>query len=547
MSYDNIFDKIQSRYEEKLEISAETILSEATQSKLKNRKANLFQKIMSIRNKFINSNNINNDKNINKIEKKLNLRKILESVKNTNDKINIINNIFINNISSAKEIISKYINTFNYNEQDLNPESEKYTNYLLDFIEENQDLAKNNIILNNKNIHCLISRINLMSEEKINYDYNYIMLSVYFSILDENVNKLFRQQINHQNLIQLIIKHETCLSYIYLFYIYGFIYYLSNQEIEQYEGILDSIIGALINKKECKNDKLLWEMYNLLTYFSSNKKFVEKIYNNYQYIFCRRNFYEKDSITIEKLKIINNIFSNMDNKQIFAFLTKEKDLTLNMILYWLKFLSNENNIIKIKDDNNKLKLISLTLKIIIIITSYQDLTFAFLENKKCLNLIIICLNNFLKINISNQQSMLYFNQNNNHNISLVDIENIFLDIANNIIINNHNEFASIFYKNKIHLLLGNCLECYSKNNFIFNELLFNNILKLISALFEYEKKLNSNTMIIKNELDNNNFYNNILKIKENNANFPNLNNKCNDFIGIYYNDNSFNDINMDNN
>ena len=91
MSYDNIFDKIQSRYEEKFEISTETILSEATQSKLKNRKANLFQKIMSIRNKFINSNNINNDKNINKIEKKLNLRKILESVKNTNDKINIIN------------------------------------------------------------------------------------------------------------------------------------------------------------------------------------------------------------------------------------------------------------------------------------------------------------------------------------------------------------------------------------------------------------------------------------------------------------------------
>ena len=91
MSYDNIFDKIQSRYEEKFEISTETILSEATQSKLKNRKANLFQKIMSIRNKFINSNNINNDKNINKIEKKLSLRKILESVKNTNDKINIIN------------------------------------------------------------------------------------------------------------------------------------------------------------------------------------------------------------------------------------------------------------------------------------------------------------------------------------------------------------------------------------------------------------------------------------------------------------------------
>ena len=360
MSYNNIFDKIQSRYEEKPEISTETILSEATQSKLKNRKANLFQKIMSIRNKFLISNNISDTTNKNIIEKKLNLEKILEKIKNINDKINIINNIFINDISSAKEIISKYINIFNYDEKELNPDSEKYTNYLMDFIEENQELAKNNIVLNNNNINCLINRINLMSEEKINYNYNYIMICVYFSILDENVNKLFRQQINHQNLIQLIIKHETCLSYVYLFYIYGFIYYLSNQEIEQYEGILDSVIGALINKKDCKNDKLLWEMYNLLTYFSGIKKFVEKIYNNYQYIFCKRNFYEKDSITIERLKIINNIFSNMDNKQIFSFLTKEKDMTLNMILYWLKFLSNEKNIIKIKEDNNnKLKLISI--------------------------------------------------------------------------------------------------------------------------------------------------------------------------------------------
>ena len=543
MSYNNIFDKIQSRYEEKPEISTETILSEATQSKLKNRKANLFQKIMSIRNKFLISNNISDTKNKNIIEKKLNLEKILENIKNTNDKINIINNIFINDISSAKEIISKYINIFNYDEKELNPDSENYTNYLMDFIEENQELSKNNIVLNNNNINCLINRINLMSEEKINYNYNYIMICVYFSILDENVNKLFRQQINHHNLIQLIIKHETCLSYIYLFYIYGFIYYLSNQEIEQYEGILDSVIDALINKKDCKNDKLLWEMYNLLTYFSGIKKFVEKIYNNYQYIFCKRKFYEKDSITIEKLKIINNIFSNMDNKQIFAFLTKEKDITLNMILYWLKFLSNEKNIIKSKDDNNKLKLISLTLKIIIRITSYQDLNFAFLENKKCLNLIIICLNNFLKLNISNPQLMLYSNQNNN-DISLVGIENIFLEIANNITINSHVEFITIFYKNKLHLLLVYCLECYSKNNFIINELLFYNILKLISALFEYEKKLNSNISIIKNELDNNNFYNIILNIKAKNTNFPNIDNKCNDFIQLYYNNYNFNDIDM---
>ena len=543
MSNDEIFDRIKSKYEEKEEINTETILSETTSSKIKNRKANIFRKIMSIRNKLIISNNDNKSKEINKSQKRLNFVQIFKNIKNINDKINIINNLFINNIQSAKEIISKYINILNYNEKDFNPDSEIYTNFLLDFIEENQDLAKNNIILNNNNINCLINRINLMSEEKINYDYNYIMICVYFSILDENVNKVLRQQINHQNLVQLIIKHESSISYIYLFYIYGFIYYLSNQEIEQYEGILDAIIGALINKKDCKNDKLLWEIYNLLTYFSGIKIFVEKFYNNYEYIFCKRNFYEKDSITIEKLKIINNMFSNMDNKQIFSFLTKEKDITLNIILFWLKFLSNENNIIKIKDDKTKLKLISLAMKIIIPITSYQDLTFAFLENKKCLNFIINCLNNFLKLNISNQQLMIYFNQNND-NISLIDLENIFLEIANNIINNSHEEFASIFYKNKLHLSLANTLECYSKNNFIINEILFTNILKIIAALFEYEKKLNTNTTIIKNELGNMNFFNIILNIQANNNNFPNIVNICNNFNAIYYNNNAFNEINM---
>jgi hypothetical protein len=271
---------------------------------------------------------------------------------NENDKINIINNIFINNIQKANEMISKYILKINYDENEINPESENYTNYLLDFLEDNQQLAKSNIVINKDNIKCLINRINNMANEIINYDYNYIMIYVYFSILDENVNKILRQQINHQNLYQLIIKHETCLSYIYLFYIYGFLYYLTNDEIAQYDKLLDAIIVALINKKNCKDDKLLWEIYNLLTYFSGIQKFVEKFYNNHDVIFGKRNFYEKDSITIEKLKIIINIFSNMDNKQIFMFLTKENDITLNIALFWLKFLNDNNHIIKVKDDLN---------------------------------------------------------------------------------------------------------------------------------------------------------------------------------------------------
>ena len=73
------------------------------------------------------------------------------------------------------------------------------------------------------------------------------MICLYFSNLDEKVNKLLREQIDHNNLVKIIKNNKTCLSYIYLFYLYGYIYCLSNEEIQQYDGILDSIIVALFN------------------------------------------------------------------------------------------------------------------------------------------------------------------------------------------------------------------------------------------------------------------------------------------------------------
>ena len=533
MSEKNIIQERQSKFEEAEDLSADKILTESTSSKLKNRKDKLFQKMMSLRTKLLTNLNTN------KPQKKLNFEQIINSINDSNDKINLINNIFINNIQKAKEILTKYY-IFNYNIEDINPNSESFSEYLLDLIEANTEYAKNNIVLNKDNLNCLINRINLIASEKINYDYNYIMLCVYFSILDENVNKLLREQIDHTNLVKIIINKETCLSYIYLFYLYGFIYYLSNEEIEQYDGILDSIIGALINKKDCKNDKLLWEMYNLLTYFSGIKKFVEKFYDNYEYIFCRREFYEKDSITIEKLKIIVNIFTNMNSKQIFLFLTKKNDITLNVILFWLKFLSDENHILKVKDDKKKLNLICLTMNIILIITSFQDLNILFLENKKCMHLIIVCIQNFIHLNNSNPH-LLFFN-----GISdlFAETENNILQIAINIIRNCHEEFINTFYKNNVHLLLYNFLECYSKNNLDFYAIFFNNILNIISALFEYEKKLNPNSMLIKSELDKNNLYNIILNIKSNNSNDENISNKCNDFLQMYYNYNDCSEIDM---
>ena len=104
MSNDEIFDRIKSKYEEKEEINTETILSETTSSKIKNRKANIFRKIMSIRNKLIISNNDNKSKEINKSQKRLNFVQIFKNIKNINDKIIIAKRTLI--------LIQKYILIF---------------------------------------------------------------------------------------------------------------------------------------------------------------------------------------------------------------------------------------------------------------------------------------------------------------------------------------------------------------------------------------------------------------------------------------------------
>ena len=499
MTLNNIFEQTYLKFKEKEELSVDKILSESNSQKIKNRKKNLFQKMMSIRAHY----SINfNDK---KYEKKINLKELLEKINNNNDKIIIINNIFINNIKKVKEIISKYNNKINYNidyyNESFNPNSECFSSFILDLIEDDQSFSKN-IILNQDNINCLINRINLISNEKTDYDHNYIMILVYFSILDENVNKILRNQIDHQNLIKIIKKHETYLSYIYLFYIYGFIYHLTNQEIEQYEGILDTIIEALINNNNCKNDELLWEIYNLLTYFSRIKKFIGKFYDNFIYIFFKKEFYEKDTITIEKLKIINNLFLNMNNNEIYIFLQKDNGTILNLTLFCLKLLSDNNHIKKVKNDIIKLKMIIEIIIFLLIITHYKDLTLLLLENKKFLFLIIKILKNF------NYDFML----ENNNNVLLNEIITNLFAITNNIILNEHDEFISKFLNNKIYLSINNIIEFYSKSPFLLNKSTFQILINIIKNLFDYEKKIYSNSISIKKDLEINNFYNLIYNI-----------------------------------
>ena len=124
-----------------------------------------------------------------------------------------------------------------------------------------------------------------------------------------------------------------------------------------------------------------------------------------------------------------------------------------MILFWLKFLSDEHHILKVKDDKKKLNLICLTMKLILIITSFQDLNILFLENKKCMHLIIVCIQNFIHLNNSNPHLLF----SNGISDLFAETENNILQIAINIIENCHEEFINTFYKNNVHFLLYNFL------------------------------------------------------------------------------------------
>ena len=512
MLSNNIFESRQLKFSELNELSVDNIFSENTASKVKNRKTKLYQKIMSIRNSLIlNSNN----KNKNNINNATDFKDILNLIKNTNDKISLLNYLFRGNIEKLKEIIEKYKESLNFS-VDYNILTS--SDYLLDIIEEKNDLLRI-IIQSNENLNFLINKMNLMGYEKIPYDHNYIMIFSYFLIADENVAQILKQEINHNKIINIIITNETKNSYIYLFYIYSYIYYFNNQQIEEQENILDSLISILLYKKNEDNDHLLWEIYDLLTFFSKIPKFIWKFYDNYEYIFMKREFYEKDIITIEKLKIINNIFKNINNEGIKLFLKKDNRCVLNLILFSLRILSNINNNNNINE--KKMKIFLECAQILQIITSYKDLTYLLLENNKCSTLIINTFNSFILIK-------------ENENIILLNeiIKNIF-QTTNNIIKSEHKIFISQFKMKNLHLKIKVKLDYYEKNNYI-NEMNFMSLINIIMSLYEIEKKDNFKNKSFKSDLDKINIYNVILNIILKFHNYENIHNICLNFISFYY-------------
>ena len=101
---------------------------------------------------------------------------------------------------------------------------------------------------------------------------------------------------------------------------------------------------------------------------------------------------------------------------------------------------------------------------------------------------------------------------NNNNVLLNEIVTNLFAITNNIILNEHDEFISKFLNNKIYLSINNIIEFYSKSPFLLNKSTFQILINIIKNLFDYEKKIYSNSISIKKDLEINNFYNLIYNI-----------------------------------
>ena len=148
---------------------------------------------------------------LNSLNSKLNLNntanfiKIFNLIKSNEEKCNLINYLFTKNITNAKLILSKYEKTLNLN---IDYNFLSTSNFILDAIEHNDEIIE--LIINKKeNISYLVKIMNLMENENIEYDYNYIMITANLLIENKNIDKIIKKEIDHNKIIQLIIKHET--------------------------------------------------------------------------------------------------------------------------------------------------------------------------------------------------------------------------------------------------------------------------------------------------------------------------------------------------
>ena len=508
------------------EINDKSLLNENIETKIKKRKSKIFLIISNKRKQFI-FNSLNSNLNLNNTA---NFIKIFNLIKSNEEKCNLINYLFTKNITNAKLILSKYEKTLNLN---IDYNFLSTSNFILDAIEHNDEIIE--LIINKKeNISYLVKIMNLMENENIEYDYNYIMITANLLIENKNIDKIIKKEIDHNKIIQLIIKHETVISYTYLFYIYAYLYFCDTKQVEKLEPLLDSLIWILSSKDTNNDITLLCEdVYDVLVIFSKEAKFSQKYFDNYDIIFSNGKFDNNDALLEQKLSIISNLFKSLNSLKIKLFLQKDNGNLLNYIYNSLKLISDScenilgnqvlgtNQEIMMNQFSEKLNLnvLALCAKILLTITFHKELTNLFLENKDYFNLIISI---FSYIVSSKEIKSIYD-----------ETFNIILKIVNNIISNKHKLFISHIISNNLHLSIKNKINYYLNCQFI-NEKIFISLMNIISALFDSQKKDKLKTQFVKLDLDNNKFNEIIFNIIINFGKNENINKKCNEFFDNYY-------------
>ena len=514
-------DYIQSRLNKLIEfseLSDKYLLNENNETKLKKRKSKIFLIISNKRKKFL-ANSSNYNLNLNNTA---NFIKIFSLMKNDEEKCNLINYLFTKNITSAKSILSNYEKVLNLS---IDYNFLSTSSFILDAVEHSDEIIEL-IIRKKENINYLLKIMNLMENENITYDYNYIMITANLLIGNKNIDKIIKKEIDHNKIIQLIIKNETVISYTYLFYIYAYLYFCDIKQMEKLEDLLNSLFWLLSFKNTNEDTNLLCEdIYDVLVIFSKVPKFNQKFFDNYNLIFQNGEFNSNDALIEQKLAIISNLLKTLNSQKIKAFLQEYNSNLITFIYNSLKLLSNslKNNIEKPvlnpQSDKVHLTLLSLCTKILLTITFHKELTYLFLENKDYFNLIISI---FSYIVTSKEINSVYD-----------ETFNIILKIVNNILSNRHKLFISYIISNNLHLEIKKKIHYYVNCNNI-NEKIFISLMNIIGALFDSQKKDKMKTQFVKLDMDNNRFNEIILNVIVTFGNNENINKKCHEFIDNYY-------------
>ena len=514
----NYFESKQTKILDFSEISKEFITNENTETKIKKRKSKIFLIMSNKRKEYMTSDS----PNINlKLNNTANFIKIFNLIKNKEEKTNLINYLFINNITNIKHILLKYQEALNliidYNFLST-------SSFILDIIEKNDEIIEL-ISKKKENINYLIKIINLMGNGNIIYDYNYIMITANLLIYSKSINKILKKEIDHTKIIQLIIKNETIMSYTYLFYLYGYLCYLDTKQLETFENVLNSLILLL---KQNNNDYniLLEDIYDIFFLFSKVSKFSQIFYDNYNYIFGKGIFNEKDILKEQKLSIISSVYKNITSEQIKLFLEKDNGNLLNLFLSSLKNMyhienSNTNSNNDFLNEKCNLNIFLLISQILLTITYHKELVFLLLENKEYFNLFFSLFSYFFSFND-------IFTDD-----KLNEIYNNILKIVNNIIKNEHRLFISQIISNNLHLKIKDKFYYYINSNKI-NEKHFISLINIISSLYDNQKKDKLKTELVKLDLDNNKFNDVIIGIMKKYDKNKNINHKCIQFLDIYY-------------